>query len=85
MHIFIRSNKSFALIPPYEFNLDIARKVAPLTFMYVMMLALNNLCLQYVEVTFYQVSYKRSLVIGLKTIDRSIIKSVLIIYSSLIN
>ena len=44
-----------SLIPPYEFDLNIARKVTPLTIMYVMMLAFNNLCLQYVEVTFYQV------------------------------
>lgn len=45
----------FSLVPPFEFQLDIARNVAPLTITYVMMLALNNLCLEYVEVTFYQV------------------------------
>ncbi|RUS35557.1 triose-phosphate transporter family-domain-containing protein [Jimgerdemannia flammicorona] len=60
-----KTNKSFALIPPYEFNLEIARKVAPLTFMYVMMLALNNLCLQYVEVTFYQVARSLSIVFNI--------------------
>ena len=49
------SNKLFSIIPPYEFDTNIAKRVAPLTFVYVMMLALNNLCLKYVEVTFYQV------------------------------
>ncbi|KAI9029361.1 triose-phosphate transporter family-domain-containing protein [Hyaloraphidium curvatum] len=56
-----KSYTALSLVPPFEFNLDIARRVAPLTFIYVMMLALNNLCLQYVEVTFYQVA--RSLTI----------------------
>lgn len=50
------SNKLFSIIPPYEFNMVIAKRVAPLTFVYVGMLVLNNLCLKYVEVTFYQVS-----------------------------
>ena len=30
-------------------------KIAPLSMIYVLMLAFNNLCLNYVEVTFYQV------------------------------
>jgi GDP-fucose transporter C1 len=46
----------FSIIPPFEFNPVVAKRVAPLTFVYVMMLALNNLCLKYVEVTFYQVT-----------------------------
>jgi GDP-fucose transporter C1 len=45
----------FSIIPPFEFKKHVAKKVAPLTIVYVMMLALNNLCLKYVEVTFYQV------------------------------
>lgn len=53
------SNKLFSIIPPYEFDTNIAKRVAPLTFVYVMMLALNNLCLKYVEVTFYQVWKER--------------------------
>lgn len=53
---FCYSNKLFSIIPPYEFNMVIAKRVAPLTFVYVGMLVLNNLCLKYVEVTFYQVS-----------------------------
>ncbi|PKC62004.1 hypothetical protein RhiirA1_424297 [Rhizophagus irregularis] len=54
-----------SFIPPYEFNLSIARKVAPLTFVYVMMLAFNNLCLQYVEVTFYQVARSLSILFNI--------------------
>lgn len=56
-----QSYELFSLVPPFEFRLDIAKKVSPLTIMYVLMLAFNNLCLKYVEVTFYQIA--RSLTI----------------------
>ncbi|KAI8333698.1 triose-phosphate transporter family-domain-containing protein [Chlamydoabsidia padenii] len=56
-----KTNKTFSIIPPYEFEQQIAKKVAPLTIVYVLMLALNNLCLQYVEVTFYQVARSLSI------------------------
>lgn len=51
----------FSIIPPYEFDTNIAKRVAPLTVVYVLMLAFNNLCLQYVEVTFYQVARSLSI------------------------
>lgn len=57
--------KALSIIPPYEFDISIARKVIPLTFMYVMMLAFNNLCLQYVEVTFYQVARSLSIIFNI--------------------
>ncbi|CAG8580680.1 6796_t:CDS:2, partial [Ambispora gerdemannii] len=60
-----RRYKLFSLIPPYEFDLSIARKVAPLTFTYVMMLTFNNLCLQYVEVTFYQIARSLSIIFNI--------------------
>ncbi|KAM3580288.1 hypothetical protein VKS41_007524 [Umbelopsis sp. WA50703] len=53
--------KLFSIIPPYEFDTNIAKRVAPLTVVYVLMLAFNNLCLQYVEVTFYQVARSLSI------------------------
>ncbi|GAA5797106.1 hypothetical protein HPULCUR_002485 [Helicostylum pulchrum] len=56
-----KSYKLFSIIPPYEFNLAIAKKVAPLTFVYVGMLVMNNLCLKYVHVTFYQVARSLSI------------------------
>ncbi|KAI8145453.1 triose-phosphate transporter family-domain-containing protein [Fennellomyces sp. T-0311] len=56
-----KTNRLFSIIPPYEFDINIAKRVAPLTFVYVMMLALNNLCLKYVEVTFYQVARSLSI------------------------
>ncbi|KAI3659323.1 hypothetical protein MP638_003197 [Amoeboaphelidium occidentale] len=56
-----KSIPMFSIVPPFEFNKRIAGEVLPLTIVYVLMLALNNLCLQYVEVTFYQVA--RSLTI----------------------
>ena len=40
---------------PFEFNYDIARKVLPLMFIFIGMISFNNLCLKYVEVSFYQV------------------------------
>lgn len=55
------SKKIFSIIPPYEFDTNIAKRVAPLTVVYVLMLAFNNLCLQYVEVTFYQVARSLSI------------------------
>jgi solute carrier family 35 (GDP-fucose transporter), member C1 len=45
-----------ALIPPFEFDLNIAKKVMPLTIIYLCMVVFNNLCLQYVQVSFYQVA-----------------------------
>ncbi|CAH1766353.1 2189_t:CDS:2, partial [Entrophospora sp. SA101] len=57
--------KALSIIPPHEFDLGIAVKVMPLTFMYVMMLAFNNLCLQYVEVTFYQVARSLSIIFNI--------------------
>ncbi|KAI8081193.1 triose-phosphate transporter family-domain-containing protein [Thamnidium elegans] len=56
-----KSYKMFSIIPPYEFNIAIAKKVAPLTFVYVGMLVMNNLCLKYVHVTFYQVARSLSI------------------------
>lgn len=44
-----------SIVPPFEFDYALAQKIAPLTVVYVLMLAFNNLCLKYVEVTFYQV------------------------------
>lgn len=51
-----------SFIPPPEFHVDIAKKVAPVTALFCVMVVFNNLCLQYVEVSFYQVA--RSLTIG---------------------
>eukprot|EP01121_Diplochlamys_sp_Union-15-3_P018645 TRINITY_DN683_c0_g2_i2.p1 TRINITY_DN683_c0_g2~~TRINITY_DN683_c0_g2_i2.p1 ORF type:complete len:367 (-),score=48.57 TRINITY_DN683_c0_g2_i2:54-1064(-) len=56
-----QSISMLSMFPPFEFNLEIARKTIPLTFVYIAMLAFNNVCLQYVHVTFYQVA--RSLTI----------------------
>ena len=42
-------------MPPFEFNIPLAREIAPLTLIFVGMLSFNNLCLNYVEVWYYQV------------------------------
>ncbi|KAF8963825.1 hypothetical protein BGZ46_000909 [Entomortierella lignicola] len=56
-----KRNRTFSMVPPYEFDLTLARKIAPLSVVYVLMLSLNNLCLQLVEVTFYQVARSLSI------------------------
>lgn len=56
-----RSVPAVSMIPPLEFNLEIAKKIAPLAACFVGMVSFNNMCLLYVEVTFYQVA--RSLTI----------------------
>jgi len=56
-----RSIPAVSMIPPMEFDLAIAKKVAPLAVCFVGMVSFNNMCLLYVEVTFYQVA--RSLTI----------------------
>jgi len=47
--------------PKQVFDTDVARKILPLTLMFVGMISFNQLCLQYVEVSFYNVA--RSLTI----------------------
>uniref|UniRef100_A0A0N4ZBT7 TPT domain-containing protein n=1 Tax=Parastrongyloides trichosuri TaxID=131310 RepID=A0A0N4ZBT7_PARTI len=41
--------------PKMDFKIDISRKIAPLSIMFVGMTTFNNLCLQYVGVSFYYV------------------------------
>jgi len=55
----------FSLVPPFEFDLEIAKEIIPLSLIYVGMLAFNNLCLKYVEVTFYQVARSLSIVFNI--------------------
>jgi len=54
--------KPFAFFPEFEYNLQIARKVLPLTFVFLGMIVFNNLCLKYVEVSFYQVARSMTIV-----------------------
>lgn len=51
----------FAFMPRIEFNIKIAKTIAPLTLVFVGMLVFNNLCLNYVEVWFYQVARSLSI------------------------
>ena len=51
-----RSSSSFSFVPPYEFKWDVAKQILRLTLVYLGMILFNNLCLKYVEVSFYQVS-----------------------------
>ncbi|KYR00621.1 GDP-fucose transporter 1 [Tieghemostelium lacteum] len=52
---------SLSFLPPFEFKTATASKVLPLTVVLTCMIIFNNLCLEYVEVSFYQVA--RSLTI----------------------
>lgn len=51
----------FAQFPRFAYRLDVARKLLPLSIVFVGMITFNNLCLKYVEVSFYNVA--RSLTI----------------------
>mmetsp|Transcript_17090 Transcript_17090/g.43618 ORF Transcript_17090/g.43618 Transcript_17090/m.43618 type:complete len:326 (-) Transcript_17090:105-1082(-) len=48
-----------------EFKTEVARKVLPLTLVFVAMIAFNNLCLNYVEVSFYQVARSLSIMFSI--------------------
>eukprot|EP01132_Coremiostelium_polycephalum_P007440 gene7440-9144_t len=52
---------SLSFLPAFEFKTSVAYKVLPLTIVLTCMIIFNNLCLEYVEVSFYQVA--RSLTI----------------------
>jgi len=51
-----RYPKWFGTFSHLEWDWNIAWNVAPLTMIYIIMIAFNNICLRYVEVTFYQVA-----------------------------
>jgi GDP-fucose transporter C1 len=56
-----RKSSFFAQFPKPEFSPKTAKKILPLSFIFVGMIAFNNLCLKHVEVSFYNVA--RSLTI----------------------
>jgi len=51
----------FAQFPKAEYNAEIGKKILPLSIIFVGMITFNNLCLKWVEVSFYNVA--RSLTI----------------------
>lgn len=51
----------FSFFPRLEFDIQKARRVLPLTFVFLGMIVCNNLCIKYVEVSFYYIA--RSLTI----------------------
>jgi len=53
-----RSVKLCASIPPFEFDVTVGMDVLPMSIIYVAMLTTNNLCLNYVEVSFFQVPFQ---------------------------
>lgn len=53
--LLLHSTDTLSFVPPPEFKWEASQKVLPLTIIFVAMVAFNNLCLLYVEVTFYQV------------------------------
>lgn len=52
---------SLNFFPPFEYRVERAKAVLPLSLIFIGMVVFNNLCLKYVEVSFYQVA--RSLTI----------------------
>eukprot|EP01097_Dermamoeba_algensis_P005481 TRINITY_DN348_c0_g1_i1.p1 TRINITY_DN348_c0_g1~~TRINITY_DN348_c0_g1_i1.p1 ORF type:complete len:294 (-),score=57.46 TRINITY_DN348_c0_g1_i1:187-1068(-) len=53
---------ALSFVPVFEFKLKVAQQVFPLTFIYVLMLTTNNLCLNYVEVSYFQIARSLSVV-----------------------
>eukprot|EP00823_Brevimastigomonas_motovehiculus_P007267 TRINITY_DN6282_c0_g1_i1.p1 TRINITY_DN6282_c0_g1~~TRINITY_DN6282_c0_g1_i1.p1 ORF type:complete len:339 (-),score=39.41 TRINITY_DN6282_c0_g1_i1:102-1118(-) len=53
------------LIPKFEYHLSTAIEVLPLTLLFLGMISFNNLCLKYVEVTFYQVARALTIVFNI--------------------
>ncbi|KAI9296067.1 hypothetical protein K502DRAFT_337354 [Neoconidiobolus thromboides FSU 785] len=49
----------------FEFQWNILKKILPLSLIYLGMLLFNNLCLNYVEVTFYQVARSLTIIFNL--------------------
>jgi len=45
-----------SIFAPLEWDWEIAKKVVPLTIVWILMMATSNYCLKYTEVTFYQVA-----------------------------
>jgi len=56
-----RRVKLFSFFPPFEYKLEKAKKILPLTVVFIGMIVFNNLCIKYVEVSFYYIA--RSLTI----------------------
>jgi GDP-fucose transporter C1 len=50
-----------------EFDVEKAQRIVPLTIVYVLMVASTNLCLQYVQVSFFQVPRSPSSALPLAT------------------
>jgi solute carrier family 35 (GDP-fucose transporter), member C1 len=48
--------EALSMFPALEYDLNVAKQVFPLAAVFVGMVGFNNLCLLYVEVTFYQVA-----------------------------
>jgi GDP-fucose transporter C1 len=55
-------SKVFGFFPKMEYDHQIAYKVMPLSFIFLGMIVFNNLCLKYVEVSFYHVARALSVV-----------------------
>jgi len=50
--------------PLQDFQFDVAQRVFPLSFIFVGMITFNNLCLRYVELSFYNVARSLTIVIN---------------------
>lgn len=58
---YVMGEMGVANVPRFEIKTDILKQMLPLSVIFTMMMVCNNLCLKYVEISFYQVA--RSLTI----------------------
>lgn len=59
--VFIMGELGVANVPKFEVKRDVLMQILPLSCVFTLMMVCNNLCLKYVEISFYQVA--RSLTI----------------------
>lgn len=57
-----RRSSFYSQFPKAEYNISTAKRILPLSIVFVGMITFNNLCLKYVEVSFYTVARSLTLV-----------------------
>lgn len=62
---YIMGEMGVAGVPKFEIKRDILKQMLPLSFVFTMMMVCNNLCLKYVEISFYQVARSLTIVFNI--------------------
>merc|ERR1719233_2769700 len=57
--------KVFSFFPPIELDLKKSRRILPLTLVFLGMIIFNNLCIKYVEVSFYYIARSQTIIFNI--------------------